>query len=1140
MHEGWQAAPTPRMPLNVPTPPWIHSDAAKAMPDAELFGRFEEHMQALLLSQRMQVEGVLDRMQEQMDQQKAALSRQTKDVLGIEARVDRLDIHINSAPPACRQAMEEPGCGAGADARLLGLQGDVDAVQSTLASLSAGFRADFEQQRATVSAQEAALMDFRMELMRANADLSCVSEVRAEMDTIRQVAQGATRASDQVQNVHQAMIESVSDVTRMMQDVYVSVAASEDKMRQEMSDVRGGMQGELAENCNEILSALELSGRHLAQSVLEERDQRTQAFQALQGTAEELRDSIESLEQRCSTIADQSPCARSVVAPSAMGETVGDEVDSLRNVVESLHYGLSSIQEDMRALETSVKCSDAANSEGAQKAQHQLDGFAAALQEQRCHCEQAQKQADDLAQALVEGLEQADKRHLDIRSTCADLTAAIGEKADKGDMDHMETSRQCGEDIQETQRQIGELAGCVNSQAAQLQQAQQQLDDLALAANAQGHISRQLSELREAQAALTTDFLDFAKRTEELAMRAAPAAPAPASAEDNIDAGGRAEVAALTQRFHAHRAALDSLQATCNSISSKVEACEAAVATGQQQERAQGHTLEIHEVGLASLKESVVKVGRQFEERAAEIQTEEFHKETAQATEHANHTLRLMVERLQQVVESMGEDVRRLKYSRMGPSFAIELDKGEASRDNLSSCDVTFAHSVLEQMKEAPAKTDTSAEESATDAAQSIDDDLRGDPKCLRSPCDGLGSDGASVSTEIVEPLEKQVGVQAEQRPAPTWRASAPGFVGEATGAPPPSTSGLSTDLKNNLRSLIEKVNEALVQSGGEALTPQANSFLGNPATPARLPANPATPPTVPPESIVHRRMSMGQPATAQAFSRMVSSPTRLRSVCVPVSAGQVKITATQVTRRGSMAVSPRRTPPSSAVSVNPVVQTAAGPVAKQLSAVPPATESPATVNVAAFSVSTVAPPQAPAVAAAAAEQQQQQSLNTARDESDRARSNSPRRHRSEATLGLAAKKAASGIASVVMAAAMVGSPQGMVVQSPTTAQPRHVIGIGGAASPGGTPCGTPLLTGRVLSAPHSVSCKVAAAASHGVIAPAVGASAAVRPIVRSPSSRAMAAAAVRPTIGGIRSLGGAAASAGEQHVHQLAKEYTL
>mmetsp|Transcript_160342 Transcript_160342/g.514517 ORF Transcript_160342/g.514517 Transcript_160342/m.514517 type:complete len:756 (-) Transcript_160342:67-2334(-) len=277
---------------------------------------------------RSRFEAVTD-MKRAMDDQyrefNQAIRQQVEELRGLEARVET---GLRSATMAAR-APETPRRRVEDEQVIELMRCDLDTSQSQQVSNAACFRAELEQQKAQVSAVEAALLALQLELT-----CSCGNQER-RIEKAEASLEMHDRSIAEVTSLHDAVMHSAGDITRLMQEMSQAVGVSEYSLRQEIEEAKRALQASDVEHCREILSAMELSGQHLAQGLFEEREQRLMQVQDLWNRVDDI----------------QAAPPPSVEIPSCVAE----DIESLRLLAESQGSLLEVVREDFAQLDAAAQ-----------------------------------------------------------------------------------------------------------------------------------------------------------------------------------------------------------------------------------------------------------------------------------------------------------------------------------------------------------------------------------------------------------------------------------------------------------------------------------------------------------------------------------------------------------------------------------------------------------------------------------------------------------------------------------------------------------------------------------------------------------------------------------------------------------------
>lgn len=243
--------------------------------------RAEGRMAKLMVAERNQWLAAMEEMrrslERQQERQADALREQLAELLseGHGQRMAQLGL-----PTEAR---------VGGDEVLSRLRCDLDTSQTQQATEGAYYRAQLEHQKAQLSVVEVALLELSSELSAIKRDQghqlsqaeAMLRDMRTDVDSLRDNVQAQAKASEEIHVVHQAIMQSASDITLVMQEVSQAVAKSEEKMRGEMQATCNGLQAADERHCADILGAFDKSSQHLAQGLVDEREQRAKDFLAM-------------------------------------------------------------------------------------------------------------------------------------------------------------------------------------------------------------------------------------------------------------------------------------------------------------------------------------------------------------------------------------------------------------------------------------------------------------------------------------------------------------------------------------------------------------------------------------------------------------------------------------------------------------------------------------------------------------------------------------------------------------------------------------------------------------------------------------------------------------------------------------------
>lgn len=297
-------------------------------------GKSEERMVQLLANERSRWHNALDDMKRDLSrQQELQMELLRRDLVG-----------------ACTQGDGEVG---GDSSDFVRLRHDLDTSQSVQATQGAYFRVDLEQQKAKVSAVEAMLLEMRRELtdlhrereQQASQMEAMLKDVRSDVDAVQGDAQAQKKAVEEINVIHEAMMQGASDVTRVMQEVSQSLSISEEKMRHEIEDARRSLEAATAQRCQVILQAFDTSAQHLAKSIVEEREER-------QREASMLKAAVEAVKNSCD---DRKLPEEAEIRNRQLAGASGEPDTILQNSLLPLMQRLDALQE---ALSQVAKISD--------------------------------------------------------------------------------------------------------------------------------------------------------------------------------------------------------------------------------------------------------------------------------------------------------------------------------------------------------------------------------------------------------------------------------------------------------------------------------------------------------------------------------------------------------------------------------------------------------------------------------------------------------------------------------------------------------------------------------------------------------------------------------------------------------------
>lgn len=139
------------------------------------------------------------------------------------------------------------------------------------------------------AASEAAMLGLRSELAALREEQgqrlaraeAMLRDTRADVDSLRNVVQGQTKAHEDTEVVRSAMTEIVNQIEPVMQQLSCAVINLEDKMRGELQSTYLDLQAADERICSDLLGAFDGSCQHLAKGLVDEREQRSKDIGAL-------------------------------------------------------------------------------------------------------------------------------------------------------------------------------------------------------------------------------------------------------------------------------------------------------------------------------------------------------------------------------------------------------------------------------------------------------------------------------------------------------------------------------------------------------------------------------------------------------------------------------------------------------------------------------------------------------------------------------------------------------------------------------------------------------------------------------------------------------------------------------------------
>jgi len=181
-------------------------------------------------------------------------------------------------------------------------------------SMEAQQRAENERQKdLQLSGLEAAVADLRREFSNLDGRSSVASQVQAgveaskeaaaSVEALRQEVAGLRDKTDlqaqslqEMHTLHQVITQSMGEVTRGLEEVSGTACASERNLKQRLEEVSVESEASSRRLFAEAIDALELSGKRLAQSVVDEQERRTTEANVLRARLDSICSQFEDLQ----------------------------------------------------------------------------------------------------------------------------------------------------------------------------------------------------------------------------------------------------------------------------------------------------------------------------------------------------------------------------------------------------------------------------------------------------------------------------------------------------------------------------------------------------------------------------------------------------------------------------------------------------------------------------------------------------------------------------------------------------------------------------------------------------------------------------------------------------------------------------
>lgn len=306
----------------------------------ELESSFGEEFQKTTSKLRSDIERCQDRLEMMVETEKKQRHAAIADIKREldDQRVAFADLRRDQLQPGNSADFQQASMGKTAEL-ITRLQGD-------MAARDASLRAEWEQHKLQSGSEElrAALSALRE---HQQLHLTQIKDLRRDLSALQEKSQLQAQSNEEVQQLHQVIMQSAGDLSRGMEEVSHAVASTEHKLRQELEATRRSLEAADAKLRAELLEASEFKGKQLAQQLGDERENRSLEANVLRTR----------LEAACGQLGDLQASLQSV-APAAKAGGAVAEPDALRALVDKVRGDLVRLEETV--ADDRVLCLNAA------------------------------------------------------------------------------------------------------------------------------------------------------------------------------------------------------------------------------------------------------------------------------------------------------------------------------------------------------------------------------------------------------------------------------------------------------------------------------------------------------------------------------------------------------------------------------------------------------------------------------------------------------------------------------------------------------------------------------------------------------------------------------------------------------------
>lgn len=249
------------------------------------------------------------------------------------------------------------------------LRADLNGTRSQHEGRLSALAASVESHQVRAEVADAALQDLRRELsnhqerqLSHGAQHEALAQElrhgletqRHELGSLRETSRLQVTSNEEVQALHQVIMDSAGDLSRGIEEVSAAVLATEHKFRKDVEAVRLSLDAADAQYRNEALDAIEAKGAQLARRLEDEREQRTMEAAALRARLDASSSQLEDLEllrSRFFALEQQATSASAVGEAARRAEELAHSLGERTNLLEGCLAGAITEESGRRIAE---------------------------------------------------------------------------------------------------------------------------------------------------------------------------------------------------------------------------------------------------------------------------------------------------------------------------------------------------------------------------------------------------------------------------------------------------------------------------------------------------------------------------------------------------------------------------------------------------------------------------------------------------------------------------------------------------------------------------------------------------------------------------------------------------------------------